>query len=165
MSRPFFKIGIGDLEKAFNRERNDPGFLLKLIDELSHRSTDRAARLKARAVQTLERLRSSSDQSTAPDGQANPRPRAPSFKAESSPSPVAPTVKHAAAVPKPMPPISNSPHAVLSAWTALEVLSPPSFQRPEDLTSGDKRAVARLDRGALPWEGNGEKARPHTRLY
>ena len=43
-------------------------------------------------------------------------------------------------------------------------MSPPSFRRPEELT-GDKRAVARLDGGHLPWEGNGEKARSHTRLY
>ena len=66
MSRPFFKMGIGDLERAFDRERNNPEFLLKLIDELSHRSTDRAARLKARAVETLGTLRSSSNQSIAP---------------------------------------------------------------------------------------------------
>ena len=33
MSRPFFNIGIGELEKAFDRERNNPEFLLKLIDE------------------------------------------------------------------------------------------------------------------------------------
>jgi hypothetical protein len=35
MSRPFFKSGIGDLEAAFDRERSDPEFLLKLIDEWS----------------------------------------------------------------------------------------------------------------------------------
>jgi hypothetical protein len=65
---------------------------------------------------------------------------------------------------KPMPPISNSPDAVLSAWIALEVLSPPSFRRPEDL-AGDKQAVARLDGERLPWEEGGEKVRPNTRLY
>jgi hypothetical protein len=65
--------------------------------------------------------------------------------------------EHATASRPPMPPISNVPNAILSAWTALEVLSPPSFRRPED--------VARLDDGHLPWEGNGERARPNTRLY
>ena len=165
MSRPFFKSGIGDLEAAFARERSDPAFLQTLIDELSHRSTDRAVRLKAQALHALGTLQNIPDHSTSPAPQSNARPSA---------SPVAPappryaattTTEHAAAERTPMPPISNSPAAVLSAWTALEVLSPPSFRRPEDLASGDKRAVARLDGGRLPWEGSGEKARPHTRLY
>jgi hypothetical protein len=168
MSRPFFKSGIGDLEAAFDRGRNNPEFLLKLIDELSHRSTDRAARLKARAVQALGTLRQFSDQRISPDGQANARPSAAPVVPESPPLPAAPTIEHAAASRKPMPPISNSPDAVLSAWTALEVLSPPSFRRPEEL-AGDKRAVARLDRGRVPWEGSGEKSAPicdsTTRLY
>jgi hypothetical protein len=165
MSRPFFKSGIGDLEEAFDRERNDPEFLLKLIDELSHRSTDRAARLKARAVQALGTLRQFSDQRNSPEGQANARPSAASVLPEVPPLPAAPKIEHAAAVRTPMPPISNSPDAVLSAWTALEVLSPPSFRRPEDLAGGHKRAVAWLDGRRVPWEGNGEKARPRTRLY
>jgi hypothetical protein len=55
---------------------------------------------------------------------------------------------------------------VLSAWTALEVLSPPSFQRPEQLAfGGDRRLVARIDGQALPWENGGEKSRPNMRLY
>lgn len=55
---------------------------------------------------------------------------------------------------------------VLSAWTALEVLSPPSFQRPEQLASGgDRRLVARLDGNTLPWENEGERSRPNMRLY
>ena len=32
MSRPFFRSGVGDLEGAFERERNEPAFLLKLIE-------------------------------------------------------------------------------------------------------------------------------------
>jgi hypothetical protein len=53
---------------------------------------------------------------------------------------------------------------VLDAWTALEVLSPQSFRRPEELAGGDHGAVALLDRGRLPWEA-GERSRPKTRLY
>lgn len=64
----------------------------------------------------------------------------------------------------PMPDLSNSPAAVLNAWTALEVLAPPTFRRPEQLSGGDRRAVARLGFGKLPWI-EGEKARPGTRLF
>ena len=61
--------------------------------------------------------------------------------------------------------MTNAPDAILDAWTALEVLSPPSFRKPEDLSGGDRRSVAWLDRGRLPWEGDAEKPRPNTRLY
>ena len=58
----------------------------------------------------------------------------------------------------------NAPQNILSAWTALEVLSPQTFRKPEDLANGDTRAIAHLtDR--CPWEGEGEKSRPNYRLY
>src|SRR4051812_30045536 len=58
-----------------------------------------------------------------------------------------------------------SPEAILDAWTALEVLSPQTFRRPEDLAGGDRHAVVSLDKERLPWEGVGERARPKTRLF
>jgi hypothetical protein len=61
--------------------------------------------------------------------------------------------------------IDNAPGGILDAWTALEVLSPQTFRRPEDLAGGDRQAIAWLDCGRLPWEGGGEKARPKTRLF
>ncbi len=50
-------------------------------------------------------------------------------------------------------------------WTALEVLSPQSFRRPEDLASGDRQRVARFNERGLPWENGGEKSKPNYRLY
>ena len=38
-------------------------------------------------------------------------------------------------------------------------MSPPSFQHPQDLAGGDKRAVARVTGGRLPWE-DGENVQP-----
>lgn len=161
-ARPFFKTAINDLEAAFDRQRTDLKFLQELIDELSYRSTERAGRLKSRAVQALGTLPKPSQ--SGPDIK---QPKPPHTVEPVTP-PASAQVAAAASIradPKPMPQISNAPNAVLSAWTALEVLSPPSFQRPEALAGGDKRAVARLDTGRLPWEGKGEKARPNTRLY
>jgi hypothetical protein len=63
-----------------------------------------------------------------------------------------------------MPTTDNSPEGILSAWTALEVLSPPTFRRPEDLAGGDRRAVASLTGQFLPWEGTGG-GRPNYKLY
>lgn len=47
----------------------------------------------------------------------------------------------------------------------MEVLSPPSFRKPEDLTSGDRSRIAPLDKPDLPWENGGERSRPNQKLY
>lgn len=66
--------------------------------------------------------------------------------------------------PPPFPQITNRPEDILSAWTALEVLSPPAYNRPEDLAAGDRARVANLGSSALPWERGGS-SRPKYRLY
>ncbi|HEY9233845.1 MAG TPA: hypothetical protein VIP08_02325, partial [Phenylobacterium sp.] len=62
----------------------------------------------------------------------------------------------------PYPTTTNDPANILTAWTALEVLSPADFNRPEDL-AGNRTAVAPLDE-ALPWT-LGEKSQPKKRLF
>jgi len=51
------------------------------------------------------------------------------------------------------------------SWTALEVLSPQSFKRAEDLTSGEKHRIASLKANNLPWENGGERSKKNYRLY
>lgn len=63
------------------------------------------------------------------------------------------------------PNLTNEPNDILSAWTAIEVLSPQSFSKPEDIAAGNRSRIARLDKGQLPWENGGEKARDNYRLY
>lgn len=55
--------------------------------------------------------------------------------------------------------------AILAAWTALEALSPQTYRRPEDLAAGgDRRCVADLLTGHVPWE-TGERSLPKKQLY
>jgi len=63
------------------------------------------------------------------------------------------------------PPVTNKAADILGAWTAMEVLSPPSFRKPEDLAGGDRSRIAPLDKGRLPWDGDGERSRPNQKLY
>lgn len=50
---------------------------------------------------------------------------------------------------------NTSPKKILSVWTALEVLSPQTFDAPEDLApGGDKKLIAKFNNGLLPWEQN-----------
>jgi hypothetical protein len=184
MSRPYFSKSIEELETAFDQRRGDPEFLKVLIAELSIRTTQRARKLAERAAQAAETTASSGDDTRNPHDSSvasstkqkakkpnQERRTKDSHSASGSPQADVETAStiHASSGPangeRPMPPLTDSPVAVLSAWTALEVLSPPSFRRAEDLAGGDRRAVAQLENGTLPWDGKGERARPNTRLY
>jgi hypothetical protein len=63
-----------------------------------------------------------------------------------------------------LPPVTNDPISVLSAWSALEALSPPTFRRETDLTGGDRSAVVRLDGAQLAWEDT-RGGRKNYKLY
>lgn len=58
----------------------------------------------------------------------------------------------------------NSAGNILLAWSAIEVLSPQTFQRPEELVGGDSSRVVRLDGAKLPWEWPPGK-KPSYRLF
>jgi len=45
----------------------------------------------------------------------------------------------------------NEPTAILSTWTALEALSPATYNAPHDLVYGDRNRVVRFEDGQLPW--------------
>jgi hypothetical protein len=51
---------------------------------------------------------------------------------------------------------------ILSAWYALEVLSPQTFNKPEDFVDGKSQAVSSLTSEGLPWE-NVKNNPPHDK--
>jgi len=189
MTRPFTNASIDTLEDQFRARKKDPEFLRVLLHELGFRTTSRAQRLKADAERALSAASLGPAPQRAPvrprpdplppagpaavgtePGASPPRPtpppRAPSppappASAEPRADPPLPIPRHAG----PLPPVSNTPERVMDAWTALEVLSPPSFRRPEELAGGDRSAVAALDGRTVPWAGAGERSRPNKRLY
>ncbi len=63
-----------------------------------------------------------------------------------------------------MTPSDGKPSAILTAWTALEVLSPQSFKDPIALAGGVQSLVAWLDKAILPWVGGGGGL-PGKKLY
>lgn len=164
------------------RDQNDSvEFLLALQEELSHRRTKRAAKLRnqvaerlvALGVETSSQERIFQEPSFSPLRQRQSTSRSYEEPPLRSPQPApieAPTTsealrKEVRGVPAPaLPPVTNKPEEILSAWTALEVLSPPAYVRPEDLAGGDRKRVATLGELVLPWE-RGERSRPNRRLY
>ncbi len=170
--RPFISLGIVDLEKRFDQERNDIDFLETLLGELQHRKTNRAMELKQRVVQARG-VSNKLKTSKVVIGQQLPQSKTPlqpsSTSAEIVPPKPVPEIK--------VPPLPDFPRAntdaaglaeperVLLSWTALEVLSPQSYKKPEDLAGGSKYKIAELDNTSLPWENGGERSKKNNRLY
>jgi hypothetical protein len=181
MARTFFYSSIQELEALFKEQNDSLDFLRALQEELTHRKTERAARLRNQVTERLTMLRSgtSSREETSQELPFIPKhqhqsasrsheeqllhhPQSPPAKAPATSE--TPRAEASTAPLPPLPPITNRPEGVLSAWTALEVLSPPAYVRPEDLAGGDRTRVATLSGSALPWE-RGERSRPNQRLY
>ncbi|MES2595152.1 MAG: AAA domain-containing protein [Verrucomicrobiota bacterium] len=186
MSRPYISSSIEDLEAIYLANRNDTGILHKLLDELKRRSTKRSTQLRMNVETALAVAVSPSSQSVNPEfefgepvappqppqakssTQGNPPPAVKVHPPERSPSglPPKPITKHrwADAEPIAFPAVSNKPTEILNAWSAIEILSPPTFDRPQSLAGGDPSRVAKLNEPLLPWE-RGERSRPNQRLY
>lgn len=150
--RPYFKSSIADLERLFDQVSSDRQGLQALASELDHRSTERAGILSRRVQTALDGLTPPLHKAVVA-APVSSEPFAPSVEPEAS----------ARSTPKPAKPITNDAVDILQAWTALEVLSPRGYVRPEDWTNGDRGSIAQLERG-LPWE-RGDKAKPGTRVY
>ncbi|OVZ66340.1 hypothetical protein CDO46_01160 [Pigmentiphaga sp. NML030171] len=155
--RPLIQKGIAELEQMFDKQKGDTEFLNTLIAELSQRSVPRARDLKRRAAEAVKNLQQRDTPTTSPPV-SDPKPAASTSAAPVSSRPFE-------RVDRPSGPSTNWPDDILTAWTAMEVLSPPSYRRPEDLAGGDKYRIAQFNRGALPWENGGERSRPNQRLY
>jgi hypothetical protein len=180
MAREFFRFSIGELEALFKEKNDNLELLIGLKEELTHRKTERAAKLQRQVVERLSSMNSltpveknSSSEIPVPSPQDKSTYRSLDDQPKNSRQ-ARPTEntgsnrereKETCTVPQqPLPPITNRPDDILCAWTALEVLSPPAFKRPEDLADGDRRRVSPLRELLLPWE-RGEASRKNYRLY
>lgn len=154
-----------ELERLFEASRSDHSLLATLKDELDNRSTDRAARLRRKVEAALKDNVGEALARPAPP----PRPATPAPAAGPKPEPprtAPPEPKSERKPPRPHPPLRDWAEDVLSAWTALEVLSPAAYVKPEDVAMGDPKLVAKLAAGRpLPWSGEGERSRRKKRLF
>lgn len=169
-NRPFSKLRIDQLEAIFENDENDAETRVLLLYELkNHRKTRRAGKL----CQRIEK--------THANGAPNSRGTAPTLfpkdhKATNSIStttkpPVSPPVTpspnsmgNVRSPSLPKPPVTNKAEQILSAWMALEVLSPQVYRREVDLVAGQKQRISYLDNSPLPWE-RGQRSRPKKKLY
>lgn len=193
MKRPLFQSRITDLEALFDRSRTDHAALKELLRELDFRSVARAQTLKKKVVEAIaalpkktaviENKRTTAIKPTptlqqpireeakeASPARRQEQTRSPAAIAMSDIKPeliVRPVYSSAPRMPRrPPEAYADRPADILSAWTALEVLSPFTYTKPSDLVDGDERRIARYaDQLFMPWANSGERARPNTQLF
>jgi hypothetical protein len=186
MTRRFFQTGIAELEALFTQNNSNVALLEALAEELEHRTTERARRLKADVSDRLDAVCSGKAQemSPLPSKPVGDRPVSEPTPPSSTPAPpkswptpnavfnppdsaARPTPAPPPRAAKPTRPVTDRPDDILSAWTALEVLSPAQpYKRPADMAAGGEWRVAHFAKfKAPPWSGDGEKSRPKKRLF
>ena len=165
MGRRFISLGIDELERLVEANLGNAQELRAVLDELTHRKTKRAGQLRARVEAVLrvevKKAVQSVEARSAPDSPKSPPP----------PPPVREPPPQVVAPPVPIPPIAPRPRpadehhlAVLEAWTALEVLSPQSFDSPQDLAPGESRVVD-IDGTTMPWQAGRHGKRDRRTFY
>jgi hypothetical protein len=152
-ARPFLNLRIDELEARLAEQAHDAAFVKLLLEELWHRRGSRRVRdLQAKAGAAL---------SAALRQPASARPAPEPISPASPPPPTGPAASASPADAA----FTNRPLDILDAWAALEVLSPQSFRRPEDLADGDRARIAECAAGALPWFDPNARSRPNMQLF
>ena len=149
MTRPYFNYTIEQLEIEYSNIKENTNLLNTLLTELSHRTTPRARKLMMQVIEFLEnQLRTE-------------KVAVPIINRET----VAPNISPRANIEPSVLSKENSEN-ILSAWTCLEVLSPQTFIKPENLAqNGDVHLVSSFRNGKAPWEDFGEKSKQNYQLF
>ena len=158
--RPYFNWRIDQLESLHYANPSDQKLNQLLLEELAHRTTDRAVALRSHVQEAMFGQCGAS----APVAPIRPTEKVqaePTLVTSVAPAPSAPPVRPV--VTRPYTEKRNDPAAILASWVAQEALSPQTYRRPSDLANEDQRRIASLDKG-LPWLRN-ESSRPHYQLY
>lgn len=169
--RPYSKLRIEQLEALFEHDGGDARTRAALLHELkNHRKTRRAGKLCERIEATHTNGSTKPPQTTPAQssscGHANdpiPPVKKP-LESDTVSPPHSILVGEVQSSAPPKPPITNNTENILSAWMALEVLSPQAYRREADLVAGQKSRIAYLNSSTLPWE-RGEGSRPQKKLY
>ncbi|MEN5146562.1 hypothetical protein [Brevundimonas diminuta] len=174
--RPYIQYSIVQLEDLFAQAKQDSTVMGRLEHELSFRETKRAAELRNRTRDLLNKGPATMSKTAKPKSTEakihpvalKPAPRRATANASETVRSTA-TASFATADPGEVfiaerTTEPNTPGGILAAWTALEALSPQTYQRPNNLAVGQHGSVAELGKGDLPWE-RGESSRKNYQLY
>lgn len=147
MNRPLFNHTIEELELKYHSEKHISDSLIILRNELSFRNSSRAQKLMKEVLliisqnEDLYKINDKVVRHTYDEPKINMKDLRPNLS-------------------------DKEGYNIVSAWSALEVLSPQTFVKPEQLAqNGDAKLIAAFKSGNLPWEGLGEKSKPNYQLF
>jgi hypothetical protein len=143
--RPLINFSIHELEEQFDAKKHDLAFLNRLLSELKNRKTKRATDLRNRTAQALEVLSKSASpvrpksqghdeiERPLPEDDAPHSAKLPKAVKRLLDEPEQTSAPQRVFFPRAETDLSGmaEPERVMLAWTALEVLSPQSFLKPD----------------------------------
>lgn len=151
MTRPYFNYTIEQLELELSSRYQTRELFSALLAELSHRNTPRAQKLMVQ-LKELQEKQTTHEKTTPPVSAPMTKPMEPITAKRATLEPVILSKE-------------NSEN-ILSAWTSLEVLSPQTFIKPENLAqNGDAQLISSFKDGKAPWESPGEKSKLNYQLF
>lgn len=168
--RPYLSKSIVELEAIYETSGQDKKTLKLITEELGFRTTQKAEALKRRIsngqAALLPNTKSAAkvEKATPIAVAESPRSAPAQLSLDVEPVVVRVPVPQSPSRPVQLPPVTNKATDILSAWTALEVLSPQGFKKETDIVPDDRTSVMMFERNDLPWEIT-QKSRPNKRLY
>lgn len=168
MGRRFINLGIDQLEQLVDANLGNVQELRGVLDELAHRKTKRARLLRDRVEGALRMeppqvVQKTADHTTEKSRNGVGREERGAGLTTTEPPLVAPPPRPTSQPTSPLTAVRGDPTAILETWTALEVLSPRSFARPQELAPGEASRVFDINATNLPWQGR--HGRPQRRTY
>lgn len=155
--RPFQNNSIFELISIFDLHNSDSSVLELLAAELTSRKGKKAKELETKVQRALNAT------PMVFGGQQLPKPAQDSADGSYTPAPGEPIQGLGPLPTLTLPKSEDDPMGILTAWIALEALSPQTYRKPADL-GADRYCVADLTRGTVPWNLR-EKSRPNRQLY
>lgn len=161
--RPYLSKSIVELEAIYENSTQDDKTVKLITEELGFRTTQKAEALKKRIVGARSGRSEPSTPKPAPRVSKPPQPKPSQLSLDVETPIVRAPSPQSAVRPVQLPPVTNKASDILSAWTALEVLSPQGFKKEADIVP-DKTCLAMFHNRDLPWEIS-QRSRPNKRLY
>lgn len=168
--RPYFKFSFKQIEDEFANNQTNHIILENIVVELSFRNNKKAITLKDKITEIIASSPKASEKKDKSDKPIPSKKIDPIKETDLFMNiPSQPIFKKLELSEISQRPLNNNIEDILSAWSALEILSPVTFNKKEDLLKNKdiaKKMIYALGKDNLPWLDSAKpKAKPQYRIF
>lgn len=165
-NRPYFNYSFKQLEEEFDNNQNNHEVLEKIANELSFRKSKKAVLLKDKITNTFIAAFPNITKHKRAEEKNIETNKTPEFIENDASQQIFEKLELNKILQRSL---TNKTTDILSAWGALEILSPVTFNKKEDLLKvkdTKRKIIYSLDKDVLPWlDKTKPKALPQSRIF